>query len=169
MTARFKDEGQTLHRFSYEFLVHCPKCNKRAHVVLLRESGVELPEPRDGYVLDAIFHPRRLVCAHCGFTQDWRGREIQSGGPCDWYFLQPVWLQTPCCGETLWAYNKEHLDFLEQYVAATLRERAHPDGPLLSQKARNLSLASRLPAWIKSAKNRDDVLRCIGKLRRMLD
>src|SRR5699024_2318562 len=113
---------------------------------------------------------RRLVCAHCGLTKE---RAAQAYPPREqdaWYDALELWLQTPCCGETLWAYNKEHLDFLEQYVAATLRERTHPDGTLWSQTpARNSTLASRLPAWIKSAKNREAVLKGIGKLRQMLD
>ena len=113
---------------------------------------------------------RRLVCAHCGLTKDraahaYPPRELDA-----WYEQLELWLQMPCCGETLWAYNQEHLDFLEQYVAATLRERTRKDGTTLSQTAaRNSTLASRLPAWIKSAKNRDEVLKCISKLRRMLE
>ena len=50
---------------------------------------------------------------------------VAVGGPVDWYFHLPLWLQAPCCGETLWAYNAAHLDFLfENYVRATLREHS---------------------------------------------
>jgi hypothetical protein len=114
--------------------------------------------------------PRRLACPHCGYAQDWQKGEMQVGGPCDWYFHQPVWLQMPCCGELLWAYNAAHLDYLEDFVQAPLRESSRsPYSRMSLSEYRNDSLISRLPAWIKSAKNRDDVLRCIGKLRRMLD
>src|SRR5215212_7033778 len=68
----------------------------------------------------------------------------------DWYFGLPLWLQTPCAGQVLWAWNEWHLDWMERYVAADLRERT----PNI-----NMSLASRLPRWIKSAKNRDEVLK----------
>jgi hypothetical protein len=71
-----------------------------------------------------------------------------------------LWLKTNCCGNTLWAYNKEHLDFLESYVSASIREQV----PNI-----NKSLASRLPTWIKSAKNRETVLKCINKLRKKLN
>jgi hypothetical protein len=84
----------------------------------------------------------------------------------DAYFGQPVWLQTPCAGHTLWAFNARHLDYLEQFVAARLRE---PPLRASDGEARNAALASRLPVWLKSAKNRDEVLRCIRRLRRMLD
>ncbi len=61
-----------------------------------------------------------------------------------------------CCGQTLWAMNLEHLDFLERYVESDLRERI----PNI-----NKSLASRLPQWIKSKKNRNEILKGISKLR----
>ncbi len=158
MALRFHDLGQTLEDFRRVYIVRCPQCGGRAQVV-----------PLAGDTL-AVAVPRRLVCPHCGLTKD---RAAQTYPPREqdaWYDQLELWLQTPCCGETLWAYNKEHLDFLEQYVAATLRERTHPDGTTRSQTpARNSTLASRLPAWIKSAKNREAVLKGIGKLRQMLD
>lgn len=54
--------------------------------------------------------------------------------------------------------RRGHLDFLERYVAAGLRE----------QEPGNASLASRLPAWIKSRKNRAAVLRGLHRLRATL-
>ncbi len=68
-------------------------------------------------------------------------------------------LQTRCAGEVLWAYNAEHLAFLRDYVAASIRERA-PNA--------NGTLASRLPAWIKKAGNRDAVRRAVARLERRL-
>ncbi|MBB3724707.1 hypothetical protein [Nonomuraea dietziae] len=68
-----------------------------------------------------------------------------------------LWLQVPCKGRVLWACDAEHLDFLERYVRASVRERV-PN--------RNASLASRLPAWVKSAKNREAVLAGCAALRR---
>jgi len=59
----------------------------------------------------------------------------------------------------LWAYNLEHLDLLENYVSAQLRERGKIPG--------SMSLVERLPAWIKDGKHRHDVLNGIGRLRAM--
>ena len=70
-----------------------------------------------------------------------------------------LWLQIPCRGRTLWAFHEAHLDFLERYVAAGIRERV---------PYRNRSHASRLPVWMKSAKNRDEVVRCLARLRASL-
>jgi hypothetical protein len=85
---------------------------------------------------------------------------VALGGPVDWYFHLPLWLQTPCCGETLWAYNARHLDFLEDFVRAALRERTRGE-----HGWRNQALRTRLPKWMLAAKNRPDVLRCLGHLR----
>ena len=82
----------------------------------------------------------------------------------DDYFEVPLWLQTPCCGRTLWAYNDEHLTFIETLVTATLRERTRD--PTFGWS--NQSIASRLPSWIKAAENRGQVLRAIGRLRKRL-
>jgi hypothetical protein len=75
----------------------------------------------------------------------------------DFYFHLPLWLQTTCCNENLWALNPRHLDYLESYVSAELRE-GHGHG----------TMASKLPRWVMSAKNREEVLRCISKLREMI-
>ena len=78
--------------------------------------------------------------------------------PCP-HFGLGLWLQTPCAGRAFWAYNAEHLDFLRHYVEAAVRERT-PNA--------NATLASRLPKWVKSSKNRDTILRAIDKLERKL-
>jgi hypothetical protein len=80
----------------------------------------------------------------------------------DPYFQRPVWLQANCCGNVLWAYNVRHLDLLEAYVQARLRERGElvPWAPT--------SLVERLPTWLKAAKNRTEILRAIKRLRSTL-
>jgi hypothetical protein len=50
---------------------------------------------------------------------------------------------------------------LENYVAARLRERgSESDG---------MTLVARLPMWLKSARNRDEVLHTIRRLRASID
>jgi hypothetical protein len=65
---------------------------------------------------------------------------ITLGGSGDAYFGLPLWLTTECRGRVL-------------------RER----GSLLG----SMSMAGRLPAWIKDAKHRDDVVSAIHRLRVM--
>jgi len=64
----------------------------------------------------------------------------------------------------LWAYSERHLAFLEDFVGAQLRERVRDEKYGWS----NSALASRLPAWMTSAKNRDEVLKCLARLRERL-
>jgi hypothetical protein len=92
-------------------------------------------------------------------VQHWATSTVAIGGPTDWYFHRPLWLQTPCAGDTLWALHAKHLAFLERYVRASQRRRT----PNV-----NRSAASRLPGWIKGAKERDDVLHAIERLKTQL-
>ncbi len=76
-------------------------------------------------------------------------------------FGLPLWRAAPCCGHTLWAYNIEHLNLIENSVAARLRQRALP----LRKTWYRKGLVSRLPAWMTSARNRATVQKAIAKLR----
>jgi hypothetical protein len=92
--------------------------------------------------------------------QYYKPGQIAIGDAVDWYFHLPLWLQIPCCGETLWAYNPAHLAYIEDYVQATLRERQKDQ-----HGWSNRSLRSRLPKWMQGAKNRTVVLECVEKLK----
>jgi hypothetical protein len=154
MTHRFHDSGQSIDDFEYEFLVRCPRCRKRARVTPMFAPQPEVP------AYEYWHAPRRCVCPHCGYIQEWHNTtNLEVGGAFDWYFHLPLWLQTPCCGHILWAYNARHLAFLEACVRAPLRERLTTS---------NRTLASRLPAWMKSGQNREDVLAGIARLQQML-
>jgi len=93
----------------------------------------------------------KIACLKCGFNKVFR--KIISEGDLK------LFLEIECCGHLLWALNYEHLNFLESYVESSLRERI----PNINQ-----SMASRLPNWIKDAKNRITILKCIKKLREEL-
>ncbi len=145
---RFVDRGNHLQEFTGEFLIVCPRCSKQAKV--LPNGDAEFDPFKD------LFRSRKLVCTNCGFNEIWKKSKIYTNGNVDWYFRLPLWLEISCCGERLWAYNLKHLEMLENYVAAKLRER--------TVKGRS-SFLSKLPKWIKSAKNRDEILRGIAKLK----
>jgi hypothetical protein len=81
----------------------------------------------------------------------------------DPYFHAQRRLQTGTRHGLLWAYNPEHLSEIRRFVAAGLRERAP-----WYDTGQKMTLVARLPAWIKSAKNRDEVLRAIDRLRASL-
>ncbi len=148
LKSKIQNPSAMIYDFGDEFLVVCPKCNGMAKVVPVAIGSEKINSK--------LFAPRNLICLTCVHRDSWKSGEIGIGASFDWYFRLPLWLQISCCGKTLWAYNEAHLDFLGNYVAAKLRERT----PNI-----NKSLASRLPQWIKSAKNREEILKAIGKLR----
>ncbi|WP_254897582.1 hypothetical protein [Kitasatospora sp. NA04385] len=111
-----------------------------------------------------MFQPRRLACGGCGAVADWKP-EVQGaglvgavlGGSEDPFFRLPLWLQTRCVGQILWAYNEDHVDELSAYAGAYLRERgvARP----------TMAMFARLPAWMKRSDNRSEVLAGLETLR----
>jgi hypothetical protein len=153
---RFLDRGTRIYDFYDEFLVVCPKCAGLAKVVIDEAEFAKLPTRKLEKYRNQFYAPRRLVCLRCLHRDLWKGNQILTGASVDWYFRLPLWLQISCGGEVLWAYNRKHLELLENYVGAKLRER--------TAKGRS-SFLSRLPQWIKSAKNRDEILRAIDKLK----
>ena len=146
-TARSRGAG----KFDPVTLVRCPRCSACASVAYL------LPDDPRRAQVTASQPPYRVVCRPCGFNHQPEEYAAHSGRDDTREYVTglPLWLQIPCAGQVLWAWNGAHLDFLEEYVAADLRERT----PNV-----NVSMASRLPRWIKSAKHRDEVLRAIVRL-----
>jgi hypothetical protein len=84
--------------------------------------------------------------------------------PAEWNFYSTgtLWLTIRCHKNVLSILNRPHLDFMEQFIAADLREERMPE-----MSSRRLS--SALPRWLISGKNRDDVVRCLKKLREKLE
>lgn len=158
MTEKQQFANQREHRYSISeptvedpTLVVCPKCEKKAKAFL---SDIQ---PDIGY-------SARVVCSSCGFTKEKTTNERcfywYEGEPSDSYFDYRLWMVISCCGNSLWAFNRRHLDFLESFVKAELRENPKDD---LGYS--NSSLASRLPKWIQSKKNRKQIVECLAKLR----
>lgn len=70
-----------------------------------------------------------------------------------------LYLKTPTRWGELFVYNQEQLSALKSFIQAPLRER--------TQSAGNSSYFSRLPAWIKSARNRQEILKALLRLEQM--
>lgn len=113
-----------------EILISCPSCSDCAWIRSIAYLGSERK------------FVAKCFCSRCAKTWQF---EPGGYGPNDSkpYLYMPLRLQTRCCGEVLWAFNKKHLDLLELYVSQTLRKRP------LNFKG---SLQSRLPRWILSAR-----------------
>jgi hypothetical protein len=154
---RHRDHGTWLVEFTRRILVVCPRCGGRALVVPV--PGL----PPRKYFSELLFQPRRLSCSRCGAVAGWtagqRGAGLVgavAGGTEDPFFRRPLWLQTRCAGRILWACDEEHVDALAAYVGARLRER---------RASPTMGMFARLPAWMKSAGHRDEVLAGLSALR----
>ena len=149
MNTHKKDNGTRIHDFIDKVLVQCPSCSSKA---IVTKRNVD------------IIIESRFTCTNCGMNKTEENKEYCITIENDGVFGYPVWLQTDCCGETLYALNYEHLEFLEEYVTAKIRERR------IEKKEefyyRNRTLESRLPQWIKSAKNRKLILKAIENLKK---
>lgn len=89
----------------------------------------------------------KIICINCGYN-----KEHDFNMPEEKY-----WLQTELSHGTFWAYNYQHLEFIRRHISAELRERNLID-------IKNNSIGSRLPKWISSRKNREEILKVIEKL-----
>lgn len=158
---RFRDPLVLLLQFADEVLVRCPACGDRA--VVLENLGS--PEYRQFKGERFLRTRRRLRCAGCGLCKDEFFAGSVSGGAVDPYFGLPLWLQAGCCGHVLWAYNVRHLDVLESYAAARLREGGSSMG---ASREESMTMLEELPAWLKSAKHRRRILRTIQRMRASL-
>ncbi|MEH3114660.1 hypothetical protein [Pedobacter terrae] len=72
------------------------------------------------------------------------------------YFGAELWLRAPFKNEVFWAFNFEHLLYLESYISANLRE--HKDRS-------HYTLLEKLPKFYHLAKNREALLKLIEKLK----
>ncbi|MBL7815059.1 MAG: hypothetical protein JNL70_08615 [Saprospiraceae bacterium] len=138
-------ENRIFNEFLSDFMQHniveCPNCHQRADVRVLDDLKYK-------YVNTST---SKITCLHCGYNKTLRnGSHFES---------LTLFLTTTCSENTLWALNETHLQWLEDYISASHRTR-----PLSS----NQSLASRLPQWLTSAKNRKMVLKGIQKLKAKL-
>jgi len=161
---RFKDAYQaTTYDFINDILVVCPKCEQKA---IVKATNFSFGKTNENEV--------RFVCSDCGnskilsekphiivYTSNQEiimGRHYFVGGGIDPFFHLPLWLTENINGNLFWAYNLEHIEFLENHIQAKLRERN-------GNEFQNKSIGSRLPKWMTSKKNREIVLKTIEKLK----
>ncbi|MCC7634450.1 hypothetical protein IEN52_09915 [Stenotrophomonas rhizophila] len=87
------------------------------------------------------------TCAQCGRSSDVTVgvMRVRGAEALDPHFGLPLLLVEKTAAGLLWAYNPAHLQALHDYAVAPLRERAG---------VANGSMFSRLPQWMKLARNR---------------
>jgi hypothetical protein len=158
--SRFRDTGATLSSFvSDPILIVCPRCDSRAVVTPVHED-----DPEQWARIIAF----KLTCPTCALTQT-ADYHLQLTLTHDPVFRARLWLQTRTRHGDLFVYNEQHLSVLERFATATLRERLAPHSDARPKYGwHNASMISRLPKWMKTAKNRDELLSACSRLRTML-
>ncbi|WP_303637153.1 hypothetical protein [Stenotrophomonas tuberculopleuritidis] len=128
----------------------CGYCGHQWVRVHQRRPAASLPVP------EAL--PAR--CAQCGRSSEVKvsAAPLRDAEPADPHFGLPLYLVEPTRAGLLWAYNAEHLQALHDYAMATLRESS----------GHHRSMFSRLPQWMKLARNRVLLQRSLERLQRRL-
>lgn len=143
---RFQDQQKRITEFHQNVAVHCPACTAKAFATV-----------------DYTARKARLSCLHCGFSKD-ASTEGKIGNTkagiqmaAHLYFDASLWYRSPFRNDVFFAFNEEHLDYLKQYIGARLRE--HKDRT-------HFTLLEKLPKFYHDARNRDALLKLIGKLEK---
>jgi hypothetical protein len=192
---RYIDSGEILYQIATHYIVHCPKCDGKAQVLPFEKDWrltcskcfhVERPGHWYGsmtaYVsvkcrecnqplsrraeVNGEWAKLKMKCDNCGDECEYEASLsryfMNHGLMCDAVFGLPLWLQKEFGKHLFWAFHYEHLQMLEDYVKAKLRERGiSPRGKMM----KNSTVVSRLPEFIKSAKNREEILKLIAELQ----
>ncbi|HRG34262.1 MAG: hypothetical protein JNK69_06235 [Saprospiraceae bacterium] len=107
-----------------------------------------------------------VTCGNCNtlnrISENWESYQLKynPSGILDPAFGLPLWYSGSVKGEIIWAYNQKHLLEIENYVRATLRER--------TTDRFKMTMVEKLPDFIKSAKNRDEVLKALDRMKNKL-
>lgn len=103
-----------------------------------------------------------ITCKYCKTInkvgENWESyiEKYQESGIVDPAFGLSLWYQDSVKGNAIWAYNLRHLTEIKNYVRSTLRER--------TTDRFKMTMVEKLPDFIKSAKNRDEVLKSIDRM-----
>lgn len=137
-------------KYNIYFRRNCPDCGKQIYI---RETG-----------LSAVPEKMKVMCPNCLFKIEdkptlekcYKVKPDAKGLKTDPYYGFPLWFQTEVKGHLFWGYNREHLVEIEAYVKADLRE--------VDINGRSYRMVTRLPSFIKEAKNRETVLKAIERM-----
>ncbi|MBL0024369.1 MAG: hypothetical protein WBP08_13195 [Saprospiraceae bacterium] len=104
-----------------------------------------------------------VICPECTSAnkvkENWESYILKynNSGTIDPAFGLPLWYQAPIKDEVIWAYNLYHLHEIRDYVSSRLRER--------TTDRYKMTMVEKLPDFIKMAKNRDEILKAIERMK----
>ena len=132
----------------------CDKCGRYYRVHIYDDSKQQ-------------FSMLNVSCPYCGSIMPGK---VQKTSPCiiiegiksgrEPFFGFELWFLTEYRGKLIWALNREHLTYLIDYLSAELREK--PSGENTTMRTQ----ADMLPAFFKTAKNREGIIKCLEKLNK---
>ena len=128
-----------------------PSCAKCKAPVPTRGRALRPTDAED----TPLAQVRCPTCKHIGAYPGYAGRSSLFFSRALPYRRGP-YLYREIGNHTLWVYNLEHLDALEQWLGAELRERP---------AKRALTMMARLPRWMKAASARPKVLKALAEMR----
>ena len=140
---RFQDENLRLSDFYNEVWIVCPACSKMALCKTIENIKMS-----------------RLFCINCGHNKEVSTSLSKSGsisGAAHQFFKAELWLKASFKSDTFYAFNDKHLDYLERYIGANLRE---------SKDRQHFTLLEKLPKFYHDAKNREALSKIISKLKK---
>ncbi len=118
--------------------------------------------------LQLLPHNQETNDGYCGTKMQ---GQVHKTAYCDYYcssikqghdpfFNLPLWFLSSFNGKLVWALNREHLNYLIDYLSATLREKP-TTYPLKTQ-------SDHLPTFMKTAKNRERIVKILRKMQQDL-
>jgi len=147
---KYKDIGIPSSYWDNEIEVICPRCksvalvsNEKKKVKFTCSSCCKVKEIHHK---EGIYYPTK-----------WHGKiEV------DPFFNYKLSLLEETSYGNIWVYNADQLNHLKLYISAKLREKKEKD----QYYAYYISYFHKLPAWIKSSKNRNIILKKIKLLEK---
>ncbi len=142
-------------RTIYRYDVHnqCKSCGRYYRVDIKDEEKQRFP----------VLH---VACPYCGTTMPGAVHKTAEAFSCigeiengrDPFFGLELWFLASFQGKVVWAINREHLAYLINYLNADLREKPAKIYGMKTQ-------ADHLPTFIKTAKNRERIVKLLKKMQ----
>lgn len=145
---------KTADRAVYRCAVHnkCKECGQYYRVDITDRSKQH-------------FHALHVACPYCGYvmsgevqkSRKYAGYISEIRKAREPFFGLELWFLTSCDDKPVWALNREHLDYLIEYLDADLREKPAEFTSMKSQ-------ADSIPTFMKTAKNRNAIVKRLKSL-----
>jgi transcription elongation factor Elf1 len=127
-------------------------CNACGHRIVVHRPDVKVQKRAIRVKCPAC----RTVASYPPEYRPYRGFTGAAAGT-DPFLGLDLWYRDSLGAHLFWAYNYDHLQYLEGYIGASLRER---------KTASHMSMVEKLPRFMQLAKNRAALLKLIARLKR---